>query len=105
MPTPTSIGMIASEYGIVLLLAWLAVFIITGWTLLRLYRTVRYRLDRALAVGFLEIWAIVLVQALINTTLFQPVTMRIFWMCMGLAVVWDNWLRRDPDAHLVDWEW
>ena len=101
----TSIGKIAYEYGITLLLAWSAVFLVTGRMLFRLYRTVRYGLDRALVIGLLGTWVIMLVQALINNTLFLPTLMQIFWACMGLAVVWDEWLRRDPGARLVDWEW
>ena len=100
-----SISMIAYEYGIILLLSWLAIFAVTGWTLLGLYRTVRYWLDRAFVVGFIGIWAIVLVKTLTSTILFQPTSMHIFWTCMGLAVVWDEWLRREPDACLVDWQW
>ena len=100
-----SISMIASEYGIALLLPWSALFLVTGWTLLRLYRAVRHSLDRGLVVGFFGIWAIVLLQAFINTTLFQILPMHIFWTCMGLAVVWNEWLQSSPGTRLVDWEW
>lgn len=105
LPGHSSIGMIASEYGITLLLAWSAVFLTTAWTLVRLYRAVHYGLDRALVVGLFGVWLIIFVQAFINNTLFQPVVMHVFWAYMGLAVVWDGWLRRDPDARLVDWQW
>ena len=101
----TSFGRIAYEYGITLLLAWSAVFLVIGRMLFRLYRTVRYGLDRALVVGLLGIWVIMLVEAQINSVLFEPILMQVFWACVGLAVVWDAWLQRDPDARLVDWEW
>ena len=101
----SSIGIIAYEYGIGLLLAWSALLLLTGWTLIRVYRATRHTLDRALVVGLIGIYVIVLLNALINAALHQTLPMQLFWGCMGLAVVWDRWLQRDPETRLVDWEW
>ena len=97
----SALAMVAYEYGVVYLIAWLGMLLTAARNMLWLHRHVHDPFDRALVTGLLGGWAVFAAMGILNTAWLVVPMSQIFWAGQGLVVLWSDWLQRDVKARLV----
>jgi hypothetical protein len=94
-------GVMAYEYGLLMLLPFLWLLWAMGRELICLLRGAITPVERGLGVGFLASLIAAIVTGFITPTFAQVFEDTILWTLIGLAIVWNNWKASDPEAILV----
>lgn len=92
---------IGFTYGLVALVpvAWLMTAI--GRELWRLNRGSRDAREGGISAGFLAAFTSFILTGFLTPTLAQIFQDTIIWTFVGLAIVWNDWRRKDPEAPLL----
>lgn len=93
-------GVMAYEYGLVLLIPFLWLLVAIGRELWRLLRSATSSPQAGVAAGFLAAFAAACVTGFATPTFAQVFQDTVLWTFVGLAIVWNNWKRQDPEAEL-----
>ena len=94
-------GVMAYEYGLLMLLPFLWMLGAMGGELICLLRWAITPVERGLGVGFLASLITAIVTGFLTPTFAQVFQDTILWTLIGLAIVWNNWKAADPEAILV----
>jgi O-antigen ligase len=94
-------GVMAYEYGLLLLLPFLWMLWAMGRELTCLLREAVTPVERGLGVGFLASLVAAIVTGFLTPTFAQVFQDTILWTLVGLAIVWNNWKAADAEATLV----
>lgn len=94
-------GVMAYEYGLLMVLPFLWMLWAMGRELICLLRGAIMPVERGLGVGFLASLIAAIVTGFITPTFAQVFEDTILWTLIGLAIVWNNWKAADPEAILV----
>jgi O-antigen ligase len=94
-------GVMAYEYGLAMLLPFGWLLIVIAQELLALVRNSRGSPERGVAIGFLGAFVAAFLTGFFTLTFQQIFQDTIVWTLVGLAIVWNNWKRDDPDAVLM----
>lgn len=94
-------GVMAYEYGLLMLVPFLWMLWAMGRELICLLRGATTPVERGLGVGFLASLIAAIVTGFLTPTFAQVFQDTILWTLIGLAIVWNNWKAADPDARLI----
>lgn len=92
----------AYEYGLVYLATLCLLFFMIAKDISRLARKRLSSTDRAIVIGIQALFATYIVQFFISGSLGLISIDIVFWLFIGLACVWLNWLQSDDESRLVE---
>jgi hypothetical protein len=94
-------GVMAYEYGLLMVLPFLWMLLAIGRELISVFRGARTQIERGLGAAFLASFTAAIVTGFLTPTFAQVFQDTILWTLVGLAIVWNNWKANDPKAALV----
>ncbi len=94
-------GVMAYEYGLLMLFPFLWMLWAMGRELICLLRGAVSPVERGLGVGFLASLIAAILTGFLTPTFAQVFQDTILWTLIGLAIVWNNWKAADPEVILV----
>lgn len=94
-------GVMAYEYGLVMLVPFAWMLVTIGGELWRLLRHSTTDSEAGIAAGFLACFTAAVVTGFLTPTFGQVFQDSILWTLVGLAIVWNTWRRADPGAPLM----